>query len=97
MSAAPAVPATAHPAPERLRRGVLGLAEVAASTMANIAPAMSFYFSMALIVGAAGVASPLTIIGAAIAIALLGNTLAQFARSIPSTGSFIKKRKRKRK
>lgn len=89
MSAAPAVPVTARPAPERLRRGVLGLAEVAASTMANIAPAMSFYFSMALIAGAAGVASPLTIIGAAIAIALLGNTLSQFAKSIPSTGSFI--------
>lgn len=80
---------TAHPAPERLSRGVLGLAEIGASTMANIAPAMSFYFSMALIASAAGVASPLTIIAAAIAIALLGNTLSQFTRSIPSTGSFI--------
>ncbi len=80
---------TTRPAPERLHRGVLNLAEVAASTMANIAPAMSFYFSMALIAFAAGVASPLTIIAAAIAIALLGNTLSQFTRSIPSTGSFI--------
>jgi amino acid transporter len=57
--------------------------------MANIAPAMSFFFSSALIAGAAGVASPLTIVVAAIAIALLGNTLAEFSRSIPSTGSFI--------
>ncbi|HVB43536.1 MAG TPA: APC family permease [Streptosporangiaceae bacterium] len=80
---------SARPAPERLSRGVLNLAEIATSTMANIAPAMSFYFSMALIAGAAGVASPLTIITAAIAIALLGNTLAQFTKSIPSTGSFI--------
>lgn len=80
---------TTHPAPERLSRGVLGLTEIATSTMANIAPAMSFYFSMALIAFAAGVASPLTIIAAAIAIALLGNTLSQFTRSIPSTGSFI--------
>jgi amino acid transporter len=78
-----------HPAPERLSRGVLNLPEIAASTMANIAPAMSFYFSMSLIALAAGVASPLTIIAAAIAIALLGNTLTQFTRSIPSTGSFI--------
>jgi amino acid transporter len=78
-----------RPAPERLDRGVLSLAGVATSTMANIAPAMSFYFSMALIAFAAGVASPLTIIAAAIAIALLGNTLAQFSKSIPSTGSFI--------
>ena len=44
--------------------------------MANIAPAMSFYFSMGLIAAAAGIASPLTIVAAAIAIALLGNTLA---------------------
>jgi amino acid transporter len=57
--------------------------------MANIAPAMSFFFSSALIASTAGVGSPLTIILAAIAIALLGNTMAEFSRSIPSTGSFI--------
>src|SRR6266487_4225607 len=73
----------------RLQRGALGLVDIATSTMANIAPAMSFFFSSALIVAAAGVASPLIIIVAAVAIALLGNTLAEFSRSIPSTGSFI--------
>ena len=75
--------------PERLERGVLKLTDIAAATMANIGPAMSFYFSFALVASAAGVGSPLTIIMAAIAIALLGNTLAEFSRSIPSTGSFI--------
>src|SRR5438270_2985193 len=73
----------------RLQRGALNLVDIATSTMANIAPAMSFFFSFALIAAAAGVASPLTIIVAAIAIALLGNTLAEFSRAIPSTGSFI--------
>lgn len=73
----------------RLERGQLSLFDIATSTMANIAPAMSFFFSSALIASTAGVASPLTIIVAAIAIALLGNTLAEFSRSIPSTGSFI--------
>ncbi len=73
----------------RLQRGALGLVDIAASTMANIAPAMSFFFSSALLVSTAGIASPLTIVVAAIAIALLGNTLAEFSRSIPSTGSFI--------
>src|SRR6266700_1131561 len=73
----------------RLQAGALGLVDIAAATMANIAPAMSFYFSFALIASAAGIASPLTIIAATIAIALLGNTLAEFSRSIPSTGSFI--------
>jgi amino acid transporter len=73
----------------RLEQGALNLVDIATSTMANIAPAMSFYFSSALIAAAAGVGSPLTIIVAAIAIALLGNTLAEFSRAIPSTGSFI--------
>lgn len=73
----------------RLQRGALHLVDIATATMANVAPAMSFYFSFALIAAAAGVASPLTIIVAGIAIALLGNTLAEFSRSIPSTGSFI--------
>src|SRR5258708_23948197 len=62
----------------RLQRGALHLIDIATATMANVAPAMSFYFSFALIAAAAG-----------IAIALLGNTLAEFSRSIPSTGSFI--------
>jgi amino acid transporter len=73
----------------RLARGVLTNFDIAASTMANIAPAMSFFFGFALIAGTAGVASPLTIIAAAVAIGLLGNTLTQFARSHPSTGSFV--------
>src|SRR5258707_5334509 len=73
----------------RLQRGALHLIDIATATMANVAPAMSFYFSFALIAAAAGIASPLTIIVAGIAIALLGNTLAEFSRSIPSTGSFI--------
>jgi amino acid transporter len=73
----------------RLERGALKLVDIATSTMANIAPAMSFFFSSALIATAAGIGSPLTIIVAAIAIALLGNTLSEFSRSIPSTGSFI--------
>jgi amino acid transporter len=73
----------------RLQRGALKLVDISTSTMANVAPAMSFFFSSALIASAAGIGSPLTIITAAIAIALLGNTLAEFSRSIPSTGSFI--------
>ena len=73
----------------RLEQGALKLVDIATSTMANIAPAMSFYFSSALIVIAAGVASPLIIVAAIIAIALLGNTVAEFSKVIPSTGSFI--------
>lgn len=73
----------------RLQQGALKLVDIATSTMANIAPAMSFFFSSALMASVAGVGSPLTVVVAAIAIALLGNTLAEFSRAIPSTGSFI--------
>jgi amino acid transporter len=92
MSEAAHVPFTETKAPEsaeRLHRGALGLVDISASTMANIGPAYSFYFGFAGIVIAAGLGSPLVVLVAAVAIALLGNTLAQFSRAHPSTGGFI--------
>ncbi|HEY2689676.1 MAG TPA: APC family permease [Streptosporangiaceae bacterium] len=92
MSDAASVPFSETKAPEspdRLHRGALKLIDISASTMANIGPAYSFYFGFGFLVFTAGVASPLTIIAAVIAIALLGNTLAQFSRAQPSTGGFI--------
>jgi amino acid transporter len=92
MSEAAHVPFTETKAPEsaeRLHRGALGLIDISASTMANIGPAYSFYFGFAGIVIAAGLGSPLVILVAAVAIALLGNTLSQFSRAHPSTGGFI--------
>ncbi len=92
MSEAARVPFTESKAPEsaeRLHRGALGLVDISASTMANIGPAYSFYFAFAGIVIAAGLASPLVVLVAAVAIALLGNTLSQFSRAHPSTGGFI--------
>ncbi len=73
----------------RLARGVLTDVDIAALTLADMAPAMSFFFSFATIVATAGIAAPLTVIAAMIAIALLGNTISQFSRSRPSTGSFV--------
>src|SRR5450631_2706617 len=75
--------------PQRLRSGALGMVDIAAATMANIGPAMSFFFGFAFLATTAGVASPLTIIAAGVAVALLGNTLAQFSRAQPSAGGFI--------
>ncbi|MGH7755962.1 MAG: APC family permease, partial [Vulcanimicrobiaceae bacterium] len=73
----------------RLRRGELNLIDVVSATLANIAPAMSFYFSFGVIAGGAGVASPLTIIIAMIAVLFLANTVGEFSRYIPSAGSFV--------
>ncbi|MEY9941469.1 amino acid transporter [Streptacidiphilus sp. MAP5-52] len=74
---------------QRLRGGTLGMVDIAAATMANIGPAMSFFFGFGFLATTAGVASPLTIIAAGIAVALLGNTLSQFSKAHPSAGSFI--------
>ncbi|MHB2027805.1 MAG: APC family permease [Acidimicrobiales bacterium] len=74
---------------ERLRQGALGLLDISAATMANIGPAMSFYFGFGYLAFTAGLASPLTIIAAGIAILFLGNTLSEFTKVIPSTGGFI--------
>jgi len=92
MSEAASVPFSetkAPESPERLHRGALRLVDISASTMANIGPAYSFYFGAGFLFLTAGVAAPLTIIVAGIAIALLGNTLSQFSRAHPSTGGFI--------
>ena len=74
---------------QRLRQGVLGLLDISAATMANIGPAMSFYFGFGYLAYTAGLASPLTIIAAGVAILLLGNTLSEFTKVLPSTGGFI--------
>jgi amino acid transporter len=89
MASVPFSETKAPEAPDRLHRGALSLVDISASTMANIGPAYSFFFSFGLIVITAGIAAPLTIVAAGIAIALLGNTLAQFSRAHPSTGGFI--------
>ncbi|HTQ25367.1 MAG TPA: APC family permease [Candidatus Binataceae bacterium] len=74
---------------DRLSRNALGLPQIIASTLANIAPAVSFYFGFGVIVGGAGVAAPLTIIVAMVAILFLSNTLSEFSKYRPSTGSFV--------
>jgi amino acid transporter len=74
---------------ERLQRDSLGLPQIIASTLANIAPAMSFFFGFGAIVGGAGVAAPLTILFAMLVVLCLTNTLAEFSKYRPSTGSFV--------
>jgi amino acid transporter len=73
----------------RLRRNALSLGQTVASTLASIAPAMSFFFGFAVIVQGAGVAAPLTIFTAMVVILFLTNTIAEFSRFIPSAGSFV--------
>ncbi len=89
LTATAPAPVSAGPESHRLAKGVLGLVDISAATMANVAPAMSFFFGFGFLALTAGAAAPLTILAAGIAIALLANTLSQFSRVIPSTGGFI--------
>ncbi len=74
---------------DRLRAGQLGTADLTASTVANIGPGIDFYFAFGVIAVTAGVAAPLTILAAAVAVVLLGFTVAEFTKAEPSAGSFI--------
>lgn len=82
-------PTLQQPEHHRLNRGALGLVDISASTMANIGPAYSFYFGFGFLAVTAGVGAPLIFVIAGVAVLLLGNTVAQFSRVIPSTGGFI--------
>ncbi len=73
----------------RLCQNALSLPEIIASSLANIAPAMCIFFSLALMVDGAGIAAPLTMIVAAIAIIFHANSITEFTRAIPSAGSYI--------
>ncbi len=74
---------------ERLKKDSLGLPQIVASTLANIAPAMSFFFGFGVIVSGAGVGAPLTILLAMVVVLFLTNTLGEFSKYRPSTGSFV--------
>jgi len=72
-----------------LKAGQLGTADVTASAVANIGPGIDFYFGFGVIAVNAGVAAPLTILAATVAVALLAFTASEFTRAEPSAGSFI--------
>ncbi len=74
---------------EHLKSSQLGTADVTASTVANIGPGIDFYFAFGVIAVTAGVAAPLTIVAAGVAVVLLAFTVAEFTKAEPSAGSFI--------
>lgn len=62
---------------------------IAGSTMAQIAPAFSFYLGMAVITQGVGIGAPFTILLAAIAMFIVGLSVAAFAQRHPSNGSLV--------
>jgi len=72
-----------------LRRGALNLRETIVGTLANLAPAEGIFLSVTLVVGAMGARAPWAFAIAAVAILAAGNTMAEFAKVMPSAGSFV--------
>jgi amino acid transporter len=73
----------------RLTQGALSASEVVAASLANVAPAMSFMFSFAVVEEGAGLASGLTIVLVAVAILFHANSISQLSKKLPSSGSYI--------
>lgn len=72
-----------------LPKGILTLPDVLISGLANMGPAMSLFFSAAFLVATVGQAVPFVVVVTLFAILTLGNTLAEFSKKIPSSGSFV--------
>jgi amino acid transporter len=83
ISGPPADPPSRHASTQ------LGTTDLTVSTVANIGPGIDFYFAFGVIAVTAGVAAPLTILAAGVAVVLLAFIVAEFTRSEPSAGSFI--------
>ena len=85
-----AVAAAADGPPEQQLAGnSLGLFDTTSSTLANIAPALSVFLTIPVIVASMGAMAPWAFVIAAVAILCTGNSLIEFTRRIPSAGGFI--------
>lgn len=81
--------ATVEKAPQTLERGQLGLFGVIMPGLAQIAPAFNLFFTTGFMVALAGASAPLIFLISMVGMCATGSTLAQFAGTYPSAGSFI--------
>ncbi|MDQ2754972.1 MAG: APC family permease [Actinomycetota bacterium] len=81
-------PPAVSPQPHRLQSGVLTIPNAIALSAAAMAPVLAVVLNAPAAASAAGGALPLSFLIAFIAAALVGNTVVQFARRLPSAGSF---------
>ena len=74
--------------PVRLQGGVLTVPNAIALSAAAMAPVLAVVLNAPAAAAAAGAALPLSFLIAFVAAALVGNTVVQFSRRLPSAGSF---------
>ena len=73
-----------------LKRNALGLPSAMVMSIAFISPTIGVIFISALICGQAGISSPFAFILGTLGVALMGWTLAEFAKRVTSAGGFYK-------
>ncbi len=71
-----------------LKPGALGLVGVTMQAITHIAPAIAALFFTQFLVTLAGVTAPLAYVVAVLIVLMLGNTLIQFSRQLPSAGGY---------
>src|SRR5437899_3745464 len=71
-----------------LKRDSLGLLAATMQAITHIAPAIAALFFTQFIVSLAGVTAPLAYIIAVLVVLMLGNTLVQFSKQLPSAGGY---------
>ena len=71
-----------------LNRGALGLSGVTMQSVTHIAPAIAAFFFTSVVVGFAGLTAPLAYIIAVVIVMMLGSSLVQLAKHLPSAGGY---------
>ena len=71
-----------------LTRGAIGLTEVTMQSITTIAPAIAAFFFTSVIVGFVGVTAPLAYVVAIIIVLMLGSSLVQLSKHLPSAGGY---------
>ncbi len=71
-----------------LRQNSLGLVGVTMQAITHIAPAIAALFFTQFIVSLAGITAPLAYVVGIIVVLMLGNTLIQFSKHLPSAGGY---------
>jgi amino acid transporter len=71
-----------------LRQGALGLTGVTMQAITHIAPAIAAFFFTAVVVGFAGVTAPLAYLIGVVLVLMLGSSLVQLSKHLPSAGGY---------
>jgi len=79
---------TAMPVKTDLKPEALGLVSATMQAITHIAPAIAALFFTQFLVTLAGVTAPLAYVVAVVIVLMLGNTLIQFSRQLPSAGGY---------